>query len=202
MNVLTHTADFQLPQFPVRRFSVNEYHRMIHAEVLQEDDPVELLNGWIVPKMARNPPHDAVVDITAEELRGLTPAGWRIRVQSAITTATSEPEPDIAVVRGPASLYMSRHPGPADIALLVEAAETSLDRDRKENAPVYAAANIPWYWIVNLADRTVEVYSQPAAVQGVFQFQRVEIKRTGDMVDLWIDNRLVGQIPVDQFFSD
>src|SRR5215208_5522260 len=89
-----------IPPGPMRPFSVSEYGRMIETGVLAEDDPVELLEGWIVFKMTRNPPHDVAVALTGKLLIRVLPAGWHVRSQSAITTQDSQPEPDVAVVRG------------------------------------------------------------------------------------------------------
>src|SRR5689334_16606792 len=86
------------PPILMRRWTVDEYHTMIRAGVFAHDERFELLEGWIVPKMSRNPPHDASMDQTHEEVRSRLPNGWRIRVQSAITTSDSEPEPDLAIV--------------------------------------------------------------------------------------------------------
>src|SRR5262245_53367242 len=113
-------GNFGMSPYPVRKFSVEEYHRMIQAGILTEDDPVELLEGWVVPKMPHNPPHDGIVDLAREVIRGKLPAGWRVRVQSAITTPDSEPEPGLVVAPGPASRYFDHHPGPSEIALVVE----------------------------------------------------------------------------------
>jgi Uma2 family endonuclease len=88
------------------------------------------------------------------------PDAWEPRVQMAFTTADSEPEPDIAIVQGPLTRYVEHHPFPAEIALVVEVAETSLLRDRRK-ARMYARAGIAQYWIVNLRDGVVEVCSQP-----------------------------------------
>jgi Uma2 family endonuclease len=95
-------------------------------------------------------------------LRSRVAPGWTPRVQSAITTATSEPEPDVAIVRGEPRDYLRRHPGGGDIALVVEVADSSLARDRAK-VRIYAAADIRACWIVNLVDECVEVYSQPDA---------------------------------------
>ena len=116
MTVMTNTPALPaiLPPLPVRRFTVDEYHRLIETGVLGEDDDVELLEGWIVPKMARTPTHDALISfIMNRSLSPRLPSGWFCRGQSAITTTESEPEPDIAVVRGSELDYLSRHPGPA-----------------------------------------------------------------------------------------
>src|SRR5215471_9004653 len=94
-----------------RRFSVAEYHKLIEIGVLTEDDNLELIEGYLVLKMPRNPPHDGTIDLVQESLRRRLPVGWMLRVQEAITLSDSEPEPDGSVVRGNARSYLSRHPG-------------------------------------------------------------------------------------------
>ena len=150
------------PLVAARPFTVAEYHRLLDAGVLPETERVELLEGWIVKSTTRKPPHDARLDQAHEVVRERLPPGWRVRVQSAITLDDSEPEPDLAVVVGPASRYLERHPGPADIALIIEVADSSLALDREVKARVYARAGIPTYWIVNLVDARVEVYTRPS----------------------------------------
>src|SRR5262249_62207670 len=81
-----------------RRFSVAEYHKLIDLGILTEDDNLELLEGYLVHKMTRKPPHDGTLDLIRETLR--LPAGWMLRMQEAVTLSDSEPEPDGAVVRG------------------------------------------------------------------------------------------------------
>src|SRR5437660_7717020 len=149
---------FGVPPMPVRKFTVAEYHRMIDAGILTEDDNVELLEGWIVPRMARKPPHDGTVQVSNKALVAAVPAGWTVRIQSAITTADSEPEPDLAVVRGDERTYMHRHPQPPDIGTLVEVADTTLTGDRRDKGRLYAHAQIPYYWIINLKNEWIEVY--------------------------------------------
>jgi Uma2 family endonuclease len=196
MAILTTAPDFQVARFPVRRFSVDEYHRMIESGILNQEDPVELLQGWIVPKMSRKPPHDAILDIANELVRGQLPEGWRLRVRSAITTVDSQPEPDLAVVRGPANRYLTRHPSPKEVALVIEISESFLEKDRNQKDPVYAAAGIPRYWIINLVDQVVEVYSEPGARGNGFVFQKMEAKRGSDEVTLMIDGAEVGRLSV------
>src|SRR5262249_56195686 len=85
----------------------------------RETDPKERLEGWIVLKMTRNPPHDTALQLLEDLLRQLLPSGWCVRGQKAISLTESEPEPDIALARGDARTYAQRHPAPADIALVV-----------------------------------------------------------------------------------
>src|SRR5438874_1639383 len=92
----------------IKRFTVDEYHRMIDADALSADDRVELLEGWVVYKGTHNPLHDTTVDRVQELLRDRVEKIWRIRIQSAITTSDSEPEPDVVIAQGPADRYTRR----------------------------------------------------------------------------------------------
>src|SRR5262245_16121885 len=111
----------------MRRFNVDEYHRLIDLGILTENDPVELLEGWLWYKMPGDPSHAAHVEITRRTLESVLPAAWWVRDQKAITLSDSEPEPDLAVVPAPPGRYEDHHPGPSEIALLVEVANTTLD---------------------------------------------------------------------------
>ena len=148
---------------PVYRFSVKQYHRMIEAGILTDKDRVELLQGWIVPKMPQTPLHAGTITRITRRFAPLLPSEWPLRVQSAITLPESEPEPDLAIARGPEEIYFRRHPGPWDIGLLIEVAGSTLLDDRRRKGEIYAAARIPHYWIVNLVDRVVEAYTRPRA---------------------------------------
>jgi Uma2 family endonuclease len=150
-----------VPPLPVRRFTVDEYHRLIEEGFFAADERFELLDGLITEKVSRNPPHDTAVNKTRKRLEKLLPAGWTLRVQSAITTADSEPEPGVAVVRGDDERYRRGHPGQADVGLVVEVANTTLADDRRIKLPLYARAGITAVWIVNLIDRKLEVHTEP-----------------------------------------
>jgi Uma2 family endonuclease len=144
------------------RLRVDQYHAMIRTGILTEDDPVELLEGWLVVKMPQNPPHRVTVLLTYKALESIVPTNWYIDTQAPITTADSEPEPNIVVVRGDPRQYLDRHPTPQDLALVVEVADTSLQRDRAFKKRLYAAARIPVYWILDLPESRCEVYSEPS----------------------------------------
>src|SRR5262249_30603098 len=113
-----------------RRFSVAEYHKLIESGILTEDDNLELLEGYLVHKMSRNPPHDATIQRLMKRLLRLLPPGWDLRVQSAVTLSESEPEPDLAVVRGDENAYIARHPAGADVGLVIEVSDSTLPADR------------------------------------------------------------------------
>ncbi len=100
--------------------------------------------------MVRNPDHDVAIAHADEAFRPLLPQGWNLRIQSAITTDDSELEPDLAVVRGKIRSYKRRHPAPQEIALVVDVAESTLDRDREVKGPLYARS----IWICMVANST------------------------------------------------
>lgn len=190
----------QPPSLPVRRFTVDEYHRMIQASILTEDDPVELLEGLVVPKMPHNPPHDGTIDLAREVIQSRLPAGWRVRVQSAITTGDSEPEPDLAVVPGPANRYLDHHPGVGEIATLMEVSDTTLTRDRQDKYRIYARAGITCYWIINLVDRQVEVYTDPSGPDANPTYRRRQDYLANDAIPLVIAGQEVARISVAELF--
>ena len=99
------SSQYGVPPRAVRRFTVEEYHQLIEEGFFAHDERFELLEGWIVAKMPRNPIHDAAIDVAHELIRTALPTGWRVRVQSAITLSDSEPEPDLVIVRGEARDY-------------------------------------------------------------------------------------------------
>jgi Uma2 family endonuclease len=144
------------------RITVDDYERMVDSAELV-DARVELLRGRFLSKTPKDPPHAATTSQLDENLRRILPPGWHIRMENAVRIPQNdEPEPDLMVVAGACKDYRKRHPGPMDVALLVEVAESSLSTDRGEKPAAYAAAGIPVYWIVNLVDRQIEVSTQPA----------------------------------------
>ncbi len=187
---------FAVPPWPVRRWTVAEYHQMIQAGILTEEDRVELIEGWIVPKMPHNPPHDGAVDNARQRIERLLPAGWQTRVQSAITLADSEPEPDVVVVPGPASRYYARHPEPHEIAVAIEVADSSLARDRGDKCRAYARAAIACYWIINLVHRQVEVYTDPTGPAAAPTYRRRIDYGLADSVPLVVAGQQVALIAV------
>jgi len=179
-----------------RRFTVGEYHRLTELGILTEDDNLELLEGYLVLKMARNPPHDGTLHRTLKRLARDLPPGWDVRIQAAVTLADSEPEPDLAVVRDDPDGYTTRHPGPADVGLVIEVADSTLAGDRADKGRIYARAGIPWYWIINLPDRQVEVYSSPSGPTGAPAYAQRKDYQPGDAVALTLSSAVVASIPV------
>ena len=109
----------------------------------------------------------------------------------SIPSCDSEPEPDVAVVRGQICDYLDHHPGPADVGLIVEVADSSLTDDRAM-AATYGGGGIPVYWIVNVAGRQLEVYANPAG--GAYSAPTIPAEK--ESVDLTIGGQVVGRIAV------
>lgn len=107
------------------RLSVDQYHELIRAGILTADDPVELLDGWLATKIPKNPAHRVATKLVREALESIVPAGWYVDSQEPITTGDSEPEPAVSVIRGTTRQYQDRHPGPREVALVVEVADAA-----------------------------------------------------------------------------
>lgn len=185
-----------VPAYPIWRLSVEQYHEMIAAGILTEDDPVELLEGWLVTKMPKKPKHSHTTQTLDDRLREILPKGWIVSIQEPITMADSEPEPDVMVLRGSRDDYAERHPNPDDVALVVEAADATLPRDRTLKLRIYAAARIPVYWIVNLEDGQLEVYTDPAGVGDKAIYQKRDVYGKTDDAPVMIEGREAGRVNV------
>ncbi len=182
---------------PVRRFTITEYHKLLEIGVFQSGDPYELLNGVIVAKMPQNSPHASASSRLERRLGKLVPDDWLMRTGKPITVpnSNSEPEPDIAVVSGPEDKYDPRHPGPKDVAFVVEVSDTSLGRDAGEKLGIYAGAKIAEYWIINVNERRVEVYAQPRGGKNPTYKTRTDYG-PNDAVPVVIAGTAVGTIAV------
>jgi hypothetical protein len=189
------TSDFP-PPLLLRKFSVAEYHLMLEVGIFVSGDPYELLEGWIVEKPKRSPPHETSRHLVLSALFADLPDSWVQRTQSTITTQDSEPEPDNTIVRGAPRDYLPHHPYPADIGLLVEVADTSLAHDRTIRGRIYARAGISPYWIVNLIDAQVEVYSAPSGNVAAPAYQQLQTFRPGQVVPFLLDGQQIAAIPV------
>ena len=194
MSVASASVPPQIPPYPIWRFSVADYHRLIDIGVLDENDRVELLEGWLVPKRSHGPLHDNTVELANERIRKSLPNGWRLRVQSAITTGDSEPEPDLVLVRGEIRTAPQRHPLPTEIGLLIEVADTTLQHDRLRKTEIYGRAGILKYWIINLQDRQIECYSQPTGPIPNANYGQCDILKPGDQLPLELDSVVVATL--------
>jgi Uma2 family endonuclease len=192
---------YYMSQVGFRKFTLDEYHRMIENGVLTDGEPYELLEGNLVLKMSRGNAHDSALQALAEQFYRVVfagPAGWSVRGQSAVTLPPdgSEPEPDLAVVRGNATTYRDHHPGPGEIGLLVEVADSSLLVDRHDKGRIYARAGVPVYWVVNVVDKVIEVYTQPSGPTAAPAYARRDDYPPGTAVPVVLDGATVGTVAV------
>ena len=156
---MTATAPFSTD---LRRITVAEYHRMAEAGILAEDEPIELLAGQILQKIPKGPAHSAACKRVEKLLERSLGDRVLVRLQDPSQLDDySEPEPDIALVRPDPNFYADRHPTAADVYLIVEIADTTLNRDLGIKADLYAAARIADYWVLNLSTPQLHVFRDP-----------------------------------------
>jgi Uma2 family endonuclease len=169
-----------VPAAPTGRITRDRYWQLVEEGVIGPDDRVELLEGVIVSMSPQNPPHAFVMTALNRLLASSVGPGFLVRVQLPLdVSAFSTPEPDFAVVPGPAEDYLAAHPTSA--LLIVEVADSTLTQDRLTKGPLYAAAGFPEYWIVNLRDHCVETYRAPVAAER--RYAETRIARAGDRLE-------------------
>ncbi len=150
-------------QLTRRKFTVDEYHKMVEAGILGEDDRIELLNGEIVEMTPIGPEHAGCVKTLIAVFTSWLVARIVLGVQDTVRLGpASEPQPDLSLLRPRRDGYRSSHPGPEDVMLLVEVADTTLRSDRTEKLPLYARHGIREVWLVNLVEQRIEVYRDPS----------------------------------------
>lgn len=180
---------------PLHRITVDEYERIIASGALEDSGRVELIDGYMVDKMGKNADHRYTTRETLKELDRRLPPGWTSQKEDPVRIPDfDEPEPDIAVIRGSDADYRGRLPTADDVAMLVEVSEAKLRQDRGKRRTAYARANIPVYWIVNLVDRQVEVYTRPTR-DGRYR-SRKDYK-PGQQIPVVIAGQQLPPIPVD-----
>ncbi|MEH1828663.1 MAG: Uma2 family endonuclease [Nostoc sp.] len=169
-----------------KRFTIDEYHRLIELEFLKESDRIELIRGELIQMVAKGTPHTVCGSILCRQLDRLLGDRAVIRGQDPITLPSqSEPEPDVAVARGKDEDYLAHHPYPEDIFLVIEISDSTLDYDQTTKLKIYAEAAISDYWIVNLNVRQLERYSQPYQnAQGEFNYLSKQISLPHQSVEI------------------
>ena len=185
-----------IPDVPIYRLTVAQYHVMARAGILDEDAPVELLEGWLVQKMTKHRPHSMTTWRVRRDLEALVSLVWYVDSHEPITAADSEPEPDVFVARAEVADDPERHPGPQDVGLVIEVAERSLRTDQGRKKRVYTAAGIPVYWIVNLKARQIEVYTEPDRSAKRPGYRHCHTYGVADTVPVVLDGVEVGTVAV------
>ena len=144
----------------LRLWTREEYYKMAEIGVFKPGERVELIGGRIVAMAPQYSPHFTAICLAADELRAIFATGFVVRIQGPLDVSpSSQPEPDVAVVRGTVRDYATAHPTTA--ALVVEVSESTLAYDRGEKSSLYASASIPEYWVLNLVDRCLEIHQNP-----------------------------------------
>ncbi len=174
--------------------TVEEFEAKIDDGSIPENARVELIEGIVVRKMPKKPPHRVATTKVQKALRRVLPAAWHPAKEEAIVIRPrSRPEPDVSVVPAEFELDSTRDPEASEVALMVEVADRSLPIDRGKTLVVYAQAGIPHYWIVNLVDRRIEVHSVPGGEGG---YEENTDFGPGEQIPVMIAGQFVGWIPV------
>ncbi|KJH72192.1 Uma2 family endonuclease [Aliterella atlantica] len=158
-----------------KQFTVWDYHQMVKAGILKEDERVELIAGEIIKMSPIGTLHAAQVKRLINLFAEILGASVIVAAQDPVQLSDySEPQPDIALLKRRTDFYATAHPQPQDVLLLVEVADTTIDYDRSVKMPLYAASNISEAWIVDINGQNIEVYRQPASdgYQHIQTFQR------------------------------
>lgn len=152
------------------RWTVERYERLGELGLLTRESHVELLDGYLVEKEVNHPPHSATVTRLNNFFGASNAFRWCLRCQQPVRLPdqASLPEPDMVLARPSSDNYATQHPGPEDIFLLIEVANTSVAVDRGRKLDLYARAGIAEYWIVNVPERSVEVYRNPQPDAGTY----------------------------------
>jgi Uma2 family endonuclease len=169
-----------------KRFTLEEYHRLGELGFFTPDERVELIRGEIILMPTKKTPHSVCNTLLVQELIILLGKHAILRVQEPIILPTdSEPQPDVVIARNRSDNYLSSHPYPDDILLVIEVSDTTLSFDRKTKLSLYAEDSISDYWIFNLVDNCLEMYSEPYQdSKGKFSYRLKRIALPNEVVAL------------------
>jgi Uma2 family endonuclease len=184
------------------RISVRQFEKMIDAGVFREIDHVELLEGILVDKMTKHDPHNFTVGELADACRAIVGPAWVVREEKSVVLGRfSRSEPDIAIARGLRERYRSVSPNAADLASLIEVADTSYAKDRGKKWRKYAEFKIPVYWIVNLPSRQIEVHTEPSGRGRSALYQVSKVYSADDEIPVVLAGRELGRLKVRDLLS-
>ncbi|HXG85252.1 MAG TPA: Uma2 family endonuclease [Pyrinomonadaceae bacterium] len=145
-----------------KRFSVEEFYKMTEAGILPEESGWEVIDGYLLDKMTIGSKHASIVKRLNRILTNLVANQAVISIQDPVhIDEYNEPEPDIALLEPREDFYAAGHPSPPDVLLLIEVSDSTVEYDREIKKTLYAEAGIPEFWLVNLKNETIEVYTQP-----------------------------------------
>lgn len=179
------------------RLSVEQYEAMVASGEFKKEDRLELIEGSLVEKTTKGPNHSTGSEDCWRAIHAVLAAGWHVRIEKPIRIPDrdSEPEPDVSVARVKTADYRRRHPGPAEVGLVVEVADSSVEDDRAM-AMTYGGGGIPVYWLVNVRDGQLEVYTEPSGPSPPVGYRRCTVFHPGHDVPVVLDGREVARIAV------
>jgi Uma2 family endonuclease len=179
-----------------KRFRVEDFRKMTEAGILPEESGWEIIDGYLIDKMTIGSKHASTVKRLNRLLANVSGNETIISVQDPIhIDEYNEPEPDIALLKPREDFYAESHPTPEDVLLLIEVSDSTVEYDREVKKNLYAAAGINEFWLVNLPDSTVEVYSSPK--NGNYRLAR--ILESGETVESGLIKNLI--LPIDEILG-
>ncbi len=161
-----------------RQFSIHDYHQMVVAGILGEDERVELIEGEIVQMSPIGVRHASCVKRLIKLFSQSLGDRAIVAIQNPVVLNNlSEPQPDLALLKPRNDFYAAGHPQPQDILLLVEVADTTIESDRAIKIPLYASSGICEVWLVDVNELVIEVFREPTAnsYQNMQKFHQGEI---------------------------
>ena len=172
------------PELQLKRWTRKEYEALVERGVFADGDRIELIDGLLIVAEPQSAYHYTAIGLVVRALARVFGDGWTIRSQGPLALdETSEPEPDVAVVRGDLLDYAGAHP--SDPVLVVEVALSSVTLDRRHKSSLYARAGRPEYWVLNLVERSLEVRRDPVADGAApygWDYDDVRMLRAGERV--------------------
>jgi Uma2 family endonuclease len=179
------------------RMNVDTYNRLVASGVLGDKSPIFLWKGRLVQKMTKARPHITVQVKLVRILSQIVPHGWYVEQDQPLELGDdSVPEPDLKIVRGDPDDFRNRNPGAMDVPLVMEVCDSSLRSDSREMLFRYAAASIPTYWIVNIPNGRIDVYTQPSGPAEQPAYAKCQSHGPETSVPVIVDGREVGRIAV------
>ena len=196
---ISNAPDQGMPFGVPYRMTAEEFFKAVDADVFPYERRIELWEGRLFEKMARELPHVGGQTNVIVALVRVLPDGWGLWVEGPILVDDfSAPLPDVAIIQGVANDYTSRQlcPKVGEIGLVVEVADTSLRKNLTKTMEIYARAGLPTYWVINLVAKRVEVYSRPRVEGSVGSYEDAELFEPGKQVPLRLDGKEIARIPV------
>jgi Uma2 family endonuclease len=185
------------PEFPPHLMTIDRYERLVEAGVYGPKDPVFLWKGRLVEKMSKGRPHSITAIILFRILDRLLPEGWHVEMEAALRIGLdSMPEPDLMVVRGGLLDYRKHAPTARDLGIIIEVSDSSVALDRVTKLRSYAAESIPIYWIINIPNHRVEVYTDPTGSADNPSYQERREYGPEDQIPVILDGIEIGRVSV------